>query len=259
MARFWLSQAGRSCRKNFPKIKPNPAGVLTLKGNELMKKTLMTLLVYAALISACDMWSVNPQPLPAWTPIPSSTPGIVSPTPIILIPTIIATSTSTFTTGDFTPTPASVNTETPSPTATTALITPSETATLAPVQSVTLDILGCNTGIDITHGMGEVTNAYVTVKNNGTVDLPNTCALMRAIDEDREHPDKKKCVDNLPVQNQVTLKLTVDSAYKVNTVIQVDASSGDLLLLRVDQPSCTDIGLFGGEPADIGVVKPIQP
>lgn len=70
--------------------------------------------------------------------------------------------------------------------------------------------------------MGEVTNAYVTVKNNGTLDLPNTCALLRALDEDREHPDKKKCVDNLPAQYQVTLKLTVDSAYQENTIIQVD-------------------------------------
>ena len=126
------------------------------------------------------------------------------------------------------------------------------------VQSVAVDILGCNTSLDITHGMGEVTNAYVTVKNTGTVDLPNTCALLRAIDEDREHPDKKVCVANLPVQNQVTLKLTVDSAYKQDTIIQVDASSNEVLLLRVDKPSCTDIGLFGGAPSDVGVIKPIE-
>jgi hypothetical protein len=107
--------------------------------------------------------------------------------------------------------------------------------------------------------MGEVTNAYVTLKNTGTVDLPNTCALLRAIDEDREHPDKKVCVTNLPAQYQVTLKLTVDSAYQQNTVIQVDTTSDEVLLLRVDQPSCTDIGLFGGAPSDLGVIKPIEP
>ena len=122
-----------------------------------------------------------------------------------------------------------------------------------------VDILGCNTSIDITHGLGEVTNAYVTVKNTGTVDLPNTCSLLRAIDEGREHPDKKVCVANLPVQNQVTFKLTVDSAYKQDTVIQVDTSSNEAILLRLDRPSCTDIGLFGGAPSDIGVIKPIQP
>jgi hypothetical protein len=60
------------------------------------------------------------------------------------------------------------------------------------------------------------------------------------------------------VQNQVTLKLTVDSTYQQNTVIQVDATSNDAILLRVDKPSCTDIGLFGGAPSDVGVVKPIQ-
>ena len=89
--------------------------------------------------------------------------------------------------------------------------------------------------------------------------LPNTCAQLRALDEDREHPDKKKCVENLPAQNQVTFKLTVDSAYKQDTVIQVDTTSNEVILLRVDKPSCTDIGLFGGAPSDVGVIKPILP
>jgi hypothetical protein len=107
--------------------------------------------------------------------------------------------------------------------------------------------------------MGEVTNAYITVRNTGTVDLPNTCSLLRAIDEDRDHPDKKKCVDNLPAQNQVTLKLTVDSHYQVGTIIQVDTTSNDVVLLRLDKQSCRDISLFGGAPSDIGVIKPIEP
>lgn len=106
--------------------------------------------------------------------------------------------------------------------------------------------------------MGEVTNAYVTVKNTGTADLPNACALLRAIDEDREHPDKKICVSNLPAQNQVTFKLTVDSAYKQDTIIQVDALSNDAVILRVDKQSCRNISLFGGKPSDVGIVKPIQ-
>jgi hypothetical protein len=151
-------------------------------------------------------------------------------------------------------------TDTPPPTLTNTSIPPADTSTPTPtpVKSLAVDILGCNTSIDITHGMGEVTNAYVTVKNTGEVDLPNTCALLRAIDEDREHPDKKVCVPNLPVRNQVTLKLTVDSVYQQDTIIQVDASSDEALLLRVDKPSCADIGLFGGAPSDVGLVKPIQ-
>ena len=228
-----------------------------------MKKVLFTYLVIAILLSACDTWGVPPQPFPVWTPIPSRTPGIVTATPLILLPpTFPAIITETLTSGVIviTPvTPISTVTEIPSLTFTLAPIIPSDTPTSAPIQSVTVDILGCNTSIDITHGMGEVTNAYVTVKNTGTVDLPNTCALLRAIDEDREHPDKKVCVPNLPAQNQVTLKLTVDSAYKQNTVIQVDTTSNEVILLRVDKPSCTDIGLFGGAPSDVGVIKPIQP
>ena len=221
-----------------------------------MKKGLFTLFAAAILLSACDTWGVPPQPFPVWTPIPSRTPGIVTATPIILVPSFTLTAVTDTATFTFT---LPADTETPSPTFTFTPIIPSETATLIPVQSISVDILGCNTSIDIIHGMGEVTNAYVTVKNTGTVDLPNTCSLMRALDEDREHPDKKKCVDNLPAQNQVTLKLTVDSAYKQDTVIQVDTTSNEVILLRVDKPSCTDIGLFGGEPSDIGVIKPIQP
>jgi hypothetical protein len=106
--------------------------------------------------------------------------------------------------------------------------------------------------------MGEVTNAYAKVKNTGTVDIPNACALLRAIDEGREHPDKEVCVDNLPVTSQVTLKLTVDSTYKADTIIQVDVTSNEIVLLRVDKQSCRDINLFGGTPADIGVIKPLE-
>jgi hypothetical protein len=223
-----------------------------------MKKN-SALLVFIFILSACDTLSAPLQPFPAWTVIPSRTPIIVTATPII----ITLPFTATFIPGVMPTAPVTLkNTETPSPTSTNTPIPPTETPSPTPtstaVQSVAVDILGCNTSIDITHGMGEVTNAYVTMKNTGTIDLPNACALLRAIDEDREHPDKKVCVTNLPAQYQVTLKLTVDSVYKQNTVIQVDASSSDVLLLRVDKPSCTDIGLFGGAPSDLGVVKPIQ-
>jgi len=245
----------RNCRKNSE-------GDLTSGGyNRGMKKGIFILLVCVIILSACDTWGAPPQPFPVWTPIPSRTPGVVTATPFILPPPTFPTAiTQTPTTGfTFTVTAAPTNTETPTLTLTPAPIIPSDTPTAAPIQSAAVDILGCNTSIDITHGMGEVTNAYVTVKNTGTIDLPNTCALLRALDEDREHPDKKVCVATLPAQYQVTLKLTVDSAYRQDTLIQVDILSNDVVLLRVDKPSCTDIGLFGGAPADLGVIKPIQP
>lgn len=216
-----------------------------------MEKTLK-LLILALIISGCDTWGIPPQPFPVYTAISSGTPGIVTATPIILPQTIVPAVTVIT---PFTPTAV----ETASPTFTPPPILPTETFTSVPIQSIAIEILGCNTSIDITHGMGEVTNAYVTVKNTGTLDLPNACALLRAIDEGREHPDKKVCVTNLPAQNQVNFKLTVDSEYKQDTVIQIDGTSNEVILLRVDQQSCTDIGIFGGAPSDLGIIKPIQP
>lgn len=224
--------------------------------NHQMKR-IFILIILIFLLGACDAWSTQPQLFPIWTPIPSRTPGVVTATPIIIPPPISATITSSAT--HFAPPIVTLTyTEIPSLTVTPAPALPTNTPTLALIQSVAVDILGCNTSIDITHGMGEVTNAYVTVKNTGNVDLLNTCALLRAIDEDREHPDKKVCVAYLPAQYQATLKLTVDSAYQQDTAIQVDTSANDILLLRVDKSSCTEIGLFGGAPADVGLIKPIQ-
>ncbi len=222
-------------------------------------KKFFYFIFFATLITSCDIWGVAPQAFPVWTPIPSFTPGIITPTPFIIPPPIFVN----------TETPASnvtvispvtpENTHTPSPTPTFTPAQPTLTSTLAPFQSVNLAILGCNTSIDITHGMGEVTNAYVTVQNTGTIDLPNTCAILRAIDEDREHPDKKVCLPNLPAQTEVNLKLTVDSQYKVDTIIQVDATSNEITLLRLDKQSCRDISLFGGAPSDLGQIKPLTP
>jgi hypothetical protein len=201
------------------------------------------LLVFTFFLTGCIDFGITPQPFPVWTAFPSRTPAVITATPLVLTPTagvVVVPLTNTLT-----------NTETPTATATITLTT-------TPAQSIEVEILGCNTSIDILHSMGEVTNAYVTVKNTGGMDLPNTCSLLRAIDEDREHPDKKACVPNLPVQSQVTFKLTVDSAYKQDTIIQVDTLSNDVIILRVDKQSCLDIGLFGGAPTDAGVVKPIQ-
>jgi hypothetical protein len=202
-----------------------------------MKKIFLLFLLMTCLTSCSP--SVSPQPFPVWTVISTRTPSIITATPNVLLPTISIIATNT-------PTSTLIPTETAIP------------LTSTPVQAVQVDILGCNTDIDIVHSMGEVTNAYVTVKNTGTIELPNTCSLLRAIDEDREHPDKRACVTNLPVQNQVTFKLTVDSAYQEDTIIQVDTLSNGVLILRVDKHSCRDIGLFGGTPPDIGVVKKTQ-
>ncbi len=215
-------------------------------------KNLLLLLIITISLTACDTFGAPPQPFPVWTAIPTRTPEIVTATPIIIPPAVITNTPATSVTVSNSETPVPPPTFTSSP---PTNIVP--TNTLMP--SIQVDILGCNTSFDITHGMGEVTNAYITVKNTGTVDLPNTCSLLRAIDEDREHPDKKQCVANLASQHQVNLKLTVDSQYKVDTIIQVDITSNELILLRLDKQSCRDINLFGGAPPNLGVVTSISP
>jgi len=210
-----------------------------------MKKILFPALALF-LLAACDVWNAQPQPFPSWTAIPSRTPNIITATPLILLITP-ATPDATFT-----PAPS----ETPVPTDTA--LPPTATISVTPAPALDVEILGCNTSIDITHGMGEVTNAFITLKNIGGVDLPNTCGLLRAIDEGREHPDKKVCVPNLPIQSQVTLKLTVDSTYKEGTIIQVDALSNDVILLRVDKQTCADIALFGGAPSNLNAIEPLR-
>ena len=233
--------------------------VLLFSGNRynaFMKRNIV-ILTLGLLLTSCDIWGVAPQPFPVHTPPPSSTPPIFTATPLIIPPPTLNISVTPAVTSSA-PVPA-VNTDTASPTLspTVGAAVPSDTP--SPVQSVEVEILGCNTSIDIMNGMGEVTNAYVIVRNTGTVELPNACGLLRANDEGREHPDKKSCVASLPAQFQVTLKLTVDSTYQEDTIIQVDALSNEVVLLRIDKQSCRDIQLIGGVPADVGVVKPTQP
>ena len=224
-------------------------------------RTLVLFILIALFLTGCGTWNVAPQPFPVWTPIPSRTPSIFTPTPIVLIPSltasaapVVSTVTPMLPTGTPTWTPTLV------PSLPPVTDTPSLTFTPAPVAAMQIEIIGCNTGFDLVHGMGEVTNAYVILRNTGTVDLPNACGLLRAADEDREHPNKKACVPNLPVNYQVTLKLTVDSAYKQDTIIQVDGLSNDVVLLRIDKQSCTSLDILGiGVPGDVGVVKPITP
>jgi len=142
----------------------------------------------------------------------------------------------------------------PTDTATTFTETPTQvnTPTQPPVSpQILVEVLGCNTSIDITHGMGEVTNAFVRLKNSTGSDLMDVCTTLVAMDEGRIHPDKTVCVPELDHGFQVTLKLTVDSTYRADTPVQVEVKSNGNLLSRIGQESCTDIGLFGPSPASL--------
>ncbi|HJS18861.1 MAG TPA: hypothetical protein VJ785_08930 [Anaerolineales bacterium] len=216
-----------------------------------MKKVLIVFLT-AFLLSSCNGWPFRPSPFNPPTPFlpPTRTPSIVSPTPVV-----IGASTSTPLVATNTPFPASTNTA-----IATFTQTPSATATVqAPVLAVNVEVLGCNTSIDVTHGMGEVTNAFVTLSNSGNLELRNLLITLFALDEGREHPDKTIEIVSIPVAYKVTLKLTVDSTYQAETPIQIEVSAEGGLFQRVGAESCRDIGLLSPNPSYLGTPVPVNP
>lgn len=206
------------------------------------------------LLTACSGWTVNPLPYITPTPLPSQTPSIYTATPIILPPPVI----STFTSLPLTSTLNSTSTtSTLEPTLTDTASNPTITPVIETVSSVNIkvDILGCNTSIDLTHGLGEVTNGYVTISNLGTNDLENVCATLRGKDEGKPHPDKTKCLTSLPAGYHVTQKLTIDTTFKEASPIQIDVTSNDVLLERVGKDACKVIGLFPPDYDSLGTIK----
>lgn len=69
--------------------------------------------------------------------------------------------------------------------------------------------------------MGEVTNAYVNIRNEGEKDFKNMCVTLSAVNEGGRYPDKTRCVDALPAGFEVKHKLTVDTTFQKDTVLSV--------------------------------------
>lgn len=135
-------------------------------------------------------------------------------------------------------------TETPSvpPTSTDVPPTPTPSATPTPsVPEFNLIILGCNTGIDLAHGLGEVTNVYAVIQNVGDVEANQVQIVASANDEGREHPDKTKLVSKLPPGYEITLKFTVDSTFRQDTSVTLDLSSAEGARAMVDRSDCRDL------------------
>jgi hypothetical protein len=224
-----------------------------------MKTILPLIVLLTFVLSACgDLGLVTAGPDP-FRITPSRPPAILTVTPNIVFPTTSATlppppsltPSATFTTTlavgqSETPTAAPANTDTPTPT--TSTNTPG---------LLEVSLLGCDTGIDITHSMGEVTNAYVTVANRTGTNLTNLCATLSSNDEGRAHPDKSKCIPSLPTGYQVTWKLTVDTTTNVNTIVTVATASDEGIGMAANEQACTDIGV--NIPGDdvLGVILPI--
>jgi uncharacterized membrane protein len=148
-------------------------------------------------------------------------------------------------------TPAVIASDTPVPSAT------GNTSTSAPAISV--ELLGCSTSIDVTHGMGEVTDAYVIVKNTGNVELTNIRATVFALDEAREHPDKTVELTSLPVAYQVSIKLTADSTFREETPIQIEVITDGGVFHRIGSAGCRDLGLFAPRPDVLMTPVPSNP
>jgi len=122
-----------------------------------------------------------------------------------------------------------------------------------------VEVLGCNTSFDVTHSMGEVTNAFIVIQNTGGVELTNLKATLYALDEGREHPDKTVDVTSLLAGYEVTLKLTVDSTYREETPIQIEVRADGGMFQRVGADSCKDIGLFAPNPGTNNTPVPGNP
>jgi len=221
-----------------------------------MKKIIPTLFL-AFLLSSCNGWII--QPLPYTPPTPflpfTQTPAIFTATPVV-----IGVSSSTPAVITFTPSVTTFPTFTPTNTPPGVVISSTPSATAQPGSpAVSVTVLGCNTSIDITHGMGEVTNAFVTLKNTGGIELTNIKVTLFALDEGREHPDKTVELTSLPIGYQVTIKLTADSTYQQETPIQVEVTTNQGAFPREGLASCRDIGLFAPNPSGLNTPVPATP
>jgi hypothetical protein len=216
-----------------------------------MTKRLAGTIFLALLLAACGGTPNLPAVLP--TVAATGTPRVLAPTRTILweSPTLPVSPTLTFA-----PSPAATDTPIP-PTGTPASPLPTDTPAGTSVPPLGILFSGCNTSLDITHSMGEVTNAYVTLRNYGSGELTNLCATLSASDEGRAHPDKTQCAAALPALHQVLLKLTVDTGFQEDTSIKVDVVSDQGVTASASQPSCRDLGFPGWAPAKVGVVEPI--
>ena len=210
-------------------------------------------------VTSCNGWVIQPGYNPPTPFLPATqTPSIFTATPILInVPSATpvapppTTTAVPFITATFIPTLAlsEVPTDTPVSVQTTAPSGP----------SISVDILGCNTSIDVTHGMGEVTNAFVTLRSTGGVDLTGLQVTLNALDEGRPHPDKTVEIASLPVGYQVTLKLTVDSTYRQDTPIQIEVRDAAGLFQRAGVDSCKDIGVFAPNPDSLNTPVPNNP
>jgi len=209
-------------------------------------------------LASCGGWFIQPLPNNPPTPFlpPTNTPSIFTATPVVIGVASATPQIATSTNYSF---PTATNTSTA-----TAQLNPTDTPTITQTNlpsgpSLSVEVLGCNTSFDVTHSMGEVTNAFIVIQNTGGVELTNLKATLYALDEGREHPDKTVDVTSLLAGYEVTLKLTVDSTYREETPIQIEVRADGGMFQRVGADSCKDIGLFAPNPGTNNTPVPGNP
>lgn len=120
-----------------------------------------------------------------------------------------------------------------------------DTPTSTPAESADFKfnvlILGCNTGMDISHGLGEVTNIYALIQNAGTTEASDVRVVANASDEGQPHPDKSQTVQHLPSGYEVTFKLTVDTQFRQGTTVTVDVKNPAGLQVSASKDDCRQL------------------
>ena len=166
---------------------------------------------------------------PPTTPLfrPRTSVPAVQNTPAVLTATAAAT---------YPPTRTPFPTATPIPTATP---TATPTLTHTPEPQIEAEIVTCDTGIDIAHGLGEVTNGYVLVKNVGARGVTGMVVSLEANDEDQARTDRSYNVGYLPSGYQMALKLTVDTKNGVDTILTAHVTAVEGVDFSVTANDCS--------------------
>ena len=222
-------------------------------------KKIIPILLLTTLLASCNGWIV--QPLPNNPPTPflpfTQTPSFYTGTPVIIGATFtpaIATPTASVTLTAFPTFTPSLTGQAP------ASVTPINTLVPSGGPAISLTVLGCDTSFDFSHGMGEVTNAYVVLKNTGGIQLTNLRVTLLALDPGQQvHPDQTAELSYLPIGYQVTIKLTADTTFRQDTPVQVEVTSDHGTFPREGSGSCTTIGFLAPNPAGLNTPVPATP
>lgn len=111
----------------------------------------------------------------------------------------------------------------------------------APAPKLNIEIIGCTTGYDVFHGLGEVTNVYADIRNIGNADASGVVAGAFATDEGEVHQNKYAIIGDIPFGYAARVKMTVDTTSNVFGTITVMAEADDADSTQKSTSNCADI------------------